>query len=228
MPPTRVLAACLGLVALVACSKTTTKAAPLPPPVLVVRAVAPIGGTSAGNCDGGCCVEIAEAPDATLVVSVDPNELALVSFVLRPPGVCGNYAQCGFLAVDIDPSDAGASRTVRSSVSDVPVPVAGLTGPHRIHVELRHQNDTPVLDAKGQPVHADVDVTLSPPGGCSTMAATDASDGASEDAQVDAGATADDAGDASPDAGDDAGDASPDAGDDAAPADAGPGDASAD
>jgi hypothetical protein len=178
MPNKRLLVAGLGLVAAVACGKTKHRAVPPLPPVVAITAIKATAGTVLANdCGGSCCLEVSPDANAVVVVSVDPTEL---NFLLRPPGMCGKNTQCGYLAFELDPSDAGPLREVRSPTTDVILPVADLTGPHRIYVELRHQDDQPVLDATGQPVHAALDVVLSPPGGCSTSDAG-ADDGSAAD-----------------------------------------------
>jgi len=190
MPNSRLLV--VGL-AVVACAKTEHHAPPLPPPALAITAIRPVGGTAlASDCGGTCCVEVGSDPTATVVVTVtltDPG------FPLRPPGMCGANSRCGYLALEVDPSEAGPFRTVRSATADVLLPVADLTGPHHIYVELRHENDQPMGDAIGQPVYAELDVVLSPPGGCSATydAAADSMVDAAEDSMADAAASSEDA-----------------------------------
>ena len=176
----------LGLVALVACAKTKHKAPPPPPPTLTIAAIRGVGAAAlASDCGGSCCVEVGTDPSATVVVTVTQSE---PSFLLRPPGMCGQNTQCGYLGLEVDPSEAGPLRTDRSATSDVPLRVGDLTGPHHVYVELRYENDLPVGDATGQPVHAELDVVLSPPGGCSATpdAAADSVTDAAEDSVTDA------------------------------------------
>jgi hypothetical protein len=217
MPNKRLLVAGLGLVAVVACGKTKHRAVPPPPPVVAITTIRAVAGTTlASDCGGSCCLEVGTDANATVVVSVDPTQL---NFLLRPPGMCGKNTQCGYLVLELDPSGTGPLRAVPGITTDVSLPVAGLTGPHRVYVELRHEDDRAVLDATGQPVHAELDVVLSPPGGCSATpdAGADAGDGSladsGEDSMADAGAEGDGAGelDASEDAGEDAEEAAPDA-----------------
>jgi hypothetical protein len=212
MPNKRLLVAGLGLVAVVACAKTKHKAVPPPPPLVAITAIKAIGGTEiARDCGGSCCLEVSPDANARVVLSVDPTGL---NFLLRPPGMCGANSQCGYLAVELDPSDVGPLSAVRAATTDVVLPVTALTGAHRIYVELRHQDDEPVLDATGQPVHAELDVFLSPPGGCSATPDAGAEDGSTadsgEDSTADAGGEADGGLDASEDAVEEVGDAAAD------------------
>ncbi len=225
MPKRRLLVAGLGLVAVVACGTTKHKAPPPPPPTLAITAIGAVGGTSlalesttlaadgslASQCGGACCVEVGTDAIPTVVVTAtlsDPN------FLLRPPGMCGGNTQCGYLALEVDPSEAGPLRIVRSAIANVLLPAADLEGLHRIYVELRSENDLPMGDAEGQAVHAEVDVVLSPPGGCSALpdAGVDAMTDAAGDSETDA--AGDSETDAAGDSETDSGAASEDAGQD--------------
>jgi hypothetical protein len=130
---------------------------------------------------------VAERADEN-AVDVCRNRLGVVvdipadTWTLRPPGRCGETAQCGYVAITLDPeSDASIgvnsiNLTTMLDLTGGPVfgseggtggegagsdePVIG-EGLHRVRVELRNDDGTVFLDATSAAVADEADVDLS-------------------------------------------------------------------
>jgi multidrug efflux pump subunit AcrA (membrane-fusion protein) len=203
--------AALLSVAIVACgddeATTTSKQ---DPPGLSLVAVEGVGGPRWEPGKDGC-IELGRDAAQTVVVNV-----AVSSFVLRPPGTCGSARQCGTVLLRIDPSADTEALSVSAAQASVAASFAKLgAGSHTFRAELRDADGDPVVDPEaGATLHAEVTLEVKAPGGCGGGA--DAGSDADPDADNDAGLDADnDAGlDATSDASTEAGsDASAEGGD---------------
>jgi hypothetical protein len=113
-------------------------------------------------------------------------EIPSDTWTLRPPGRCGDSAQCGYVAVTLDPeagspistnsinlttlldlsgepafgSQGGATGEGGATFSEATV----AEGSHRVRVELRNDDGSTFLDAQGSPVadEAEVELTFVP------------------------------------------------------------------
>jgi hypothetical protein len=108
------------------------------------------------------------------------------TWTLRPPGRCSDSAQCGYVAVTLDPEEGGEiatssiNLTTLLDLSGEPAfeNQGGATGEgggasteplvseglHRVRVELRNDDGSAFLDAQGSPVadEAEVELTFVP------------------------------------------------------------------
>lgn len=85
--------------------------------------------------------------------------VSVQNWSLRPQGYCGEvYAQCGFLVFLVDGQEVTRSASLTTSV---PFGSLGsVEGEHRIRVELRGDDDVVALDAEGEPLAAEIGVTV--------------------------------------------------------------------
>jgi hypothetical protein len=82
--------------------------------------------------------------DRRLGVDVDVQ-----NYYLRSPDACGGYTQCGYLSVELDPSDAGSAASAQAAATNLvinlaPLDQAGtLVGPHVLRPHLSLPDGTP-------------------------------------------------------------------------------------
>jgi hypothetical protein len=136
---------------------------------IVVLAVAT---ASAAGCGDDTTQEAAPSPPGppSLSIEVPPEgscltvdadgfmrtKIAIANWMLRPPGFCGVYEQCGFAVFFVDGQRAAESSSL---ATDIPVGAA-TPGAHTLRVELHDDDDQLALDAEGEPLRADVAFTL--------------------------------------------------------------------
>lgn len=151
--------------------------------------------------------------------------VTLKNWLLRPPGACFGGAQCGQLAMIVDPTpadDAGEDGAI-VALSSAPLvqadlgELASLEGEHLLRIELRDDGERRAATGPdGEPLAQQLVVKVGRGAECDAGAEAGADSGEEADAGADAADAAEEAG---PDAGPDA---ESDAGADAAESDAEP------
>jgi hypothetical protein len=102
--------------------------------------------------DDGAKFERADADEVQLGcngaihVEVGPRDgpAALVNWLLRPPGTCGSFDQCGYVVLRLDPSGNGEAERVVSASSHLTLPTPG-AGAHTLQVALYDDDGEPFL-----------------------------------------------------------------------------------
>ena len=89
------------------------------------------------------------------------TKIAITNWMLRAPGYCGVYPQCGFAVFFVDGQRVAESASL---AADVPVGVSAPAGGHTLRVELQDDSEEVGLDADGAPLRVDIGFTIPEPG----------------------------------------------------------------
>ncbi|HSN98092.1 MAG TPA: hypothetical protein VLS89_07325 [Candidatus Nanopelagicales bacterium] len=103
----------------------------------------------------GACVAVGTDPNATFSVQVGAGNVRL-----RPPGACGNFANCGYLVLRVNgvENNRASTRLIDVQLRKLADPYADLT----ISVEVHTSEGQPLLNRAGEPVMASVQVRTEP------------------------------------------------------------------
>ncbi len=115
------------------------------------------------GCDGSLGVDLGPSDDGVLE-----------NWLLRSPGTCGSFKQCGYVELVVDPRSDDPDRVAAAATSfEVP---GVIPGRHTFEVTL-HTDDGELFLQEDEPVSDRVDVSLVAADGCEATTGNDGSGG---------------------------------------------------